>query len=344
MAQGTTAGNKLLTKRDQLFLQAGADLGVVLAETVPSSRREEFKSDWSRVSTNTRDAGYGRGGGALQRDAFCTRGHGGKVPLSNRNLRWHPLVAAYRIPQGFEPMTVRVSGKNLVFVDRAGQDWPVEHVHKLTKPHCVEYESWQAIAELVKDWSHSDWTQNSVVIPASEYCSAEDALETFAILGVTAASVCGASGKDAYVRASGFLREFGTDNSLPVPSLRFPDETRVIDLVVCPLCRENVVGPPGRVELARREPTWSAPWLSRKRGEGEGSSIQLTHVRPLIEREVRHTAEFTRYGHRWCNVAMADNDLDDVVAFFHRVTKRWGLEGRTPREGPPPSEYHVKIS
>ncbi len=32
------------------------------------------------------------------------------------------------------------------------------------------------------------------------------------------------------------------------------------------------------------------------------------HINPLIEKEIRHNASNVRYGFRWCNVAMADQD------------------------------------
>jgi len=45
------------------------------------------------------------------------------------------------------------------------------------------------------------------------------------------------------------------------------------------------------------------------------------HIKPLIEREIRHTPENTRYGHRLCNVAMADHSVEETVDFMRAVVK-----------------------
>lgn len=320
MAQGTTAGVKLLTERDQRYLEAARVLGSRLTRAIPNERRYEFVGDWAKVSATRRDAGAGVGGGALQRDAYCTRGRGGKAPFSNRNLRWHPLVAAQVGARHFRDMKVEVSGKSLIFIDHDGKEWTVETVHELSKPHCVDSEAWNQITEKVKDWDHADWTANSCVIPALEYCSPDDALETYATLGVTAAFICDAEPDVAYDQAVAFLQEF---SAADLPSAKFPGRGKVPELCECPVCRQSVKEPPAGMELPKREPSWNPPWLARKRSEGEGGAIQLMHVRPLVEREVRHTAQNVRYGHRWCNVAMADNDLVSVIDFFKTIASRW---------------------
>ena len=38
-------------------------------------------------------------------------------------------------------------------------------------------------------------------------------------------------------------------------------------------------------------------------------SIQVMHVNPLLENEIKHNASNVRYGHRWCNVTMTDHSL-----------------------------------
>jgi hypothetical protein len=58
-----------------------------------------------------------------------------------------------------------------------------------------------------------------------------------------------------------------------------------------------------------------------KRKEGAPESIQLFHVEPLIETEIRHTPRLTRYGHRWCNVAMADRSLEETIDFMEAIVK-----------------------
>lgn len=320
MAQGTTAGVKLLSRRDQRYLEAARILSSRLTRTVPEQSRHEFVSDWAKVSTTRRDAGAGVGAGALQRDAYSTRGRGGKAPFSNRNLRWHPLVAAQVRAPHFRQMKVHVRGKGLVFSDQGGKEWTVETVHELFKPHCIDSEAWNQITAQVRNWDHEDWTANSCVIPAIEFCPPDDALETFATLGVTAAFICGAQAKDAHDEAVTYLREFSDGN---LPSAGFPGRGKLTELCQCPVCRQSVKEPPAGMELPEREPSWNPPWLARKRAEGESGAIQLMHVRPLVERETRHTAQNVRYGHRWCNVAMADHDLVSAIDFFKTVSSRW---------------------
>jgi hypothetical protein len=64
---------------------------------VNTGNKEDFMKKYGRVHLS-RDAGLGRAGAKLQRDALCTRGKQGKAPYSNRNLRWHPLVIAVETP------------------------------------------------------------------------------------------------------------------------------------------------------------------------------------------------------------------------------------------------------
>ena len=81
-----------MDKRVLLFCEK---ISQEIFDSLPNKEaKNHFKNTYGKVSKTTRDAGSGLGGGKLQRDALCTRGISGSAPFSNRNLRWHPLVAA----------------------------------------------------------------------------------------------------------------------------------------------------------------------------------------------------------------------------------------------------------
>ncbi len=58
-----------------------------------------------------------------------------------------------------------------------------------------------------------------------------------------------------------------------------------------------------------------------KRSEGEDQSLQLMHIEPLTEIEIRHHAGNVRFGHRWCNVAMTDHSVEETLNFMEYVLK-----------------------
>lgn len=68
-----------------------------------------------------------------------------------------------------------------------------------------------------------------------------------------------------------------------------------------------------------RKNVWQPEWRTRKREEGEDKSIQIMHLKPLVESEIIHTAENVRYGHRWCNVSMTDHSIDETLDFMEHV-------------------------
>jgi hypothetical protein len=68
-------------------------------------------------------------------------------------------------------------------------------------------------------------------------------------------------------------------------------------------------------------PTWQPEWRPSKKGEREDASVQVMHVNPLIDKEIRHNAKNVRYGHRWCNVAMTDHSLDETLDFMEFIVK-----------------------
>ena len=87
------------------------------------------------------------------------------------------------------------------------------------------------------------------------------------------------------------------------------------------MCKTLIKNNPANLPERERIRTWQPAWRSQKRGEGEDSSIQIMHVIPLVENELRHTSKNVRYGHRWCNVAMTDHSLDETLNFMEYIVK-----------------------
>lgn len=186
MAAGRTVGAGLLTEKDKKIIKLAEDISSILNEAITNpDAKKDFKHNYSKISY-TRDAGTGRGAGKLQRDAFCTRGKQGKAPFSNRNLRWHPLVVADKeIPYAQPIEKLEVEGdKALVFVVK-GERYYAEQVYKLDKKYVVLPENWIAHVDVLKNWTDSDWTANSCVIPALESTEWWYGLESFVVLGVS---------------------------------------------------------------------------------------------------------------------------------------------------------------
>jgi len=73
--------------------------------------------------------------------------------------------------------------------------------------------------------------------------------------------------------------------------------------------------------LKEREIRWKPNWITNKRKEGDDWSVQIMHVAPLMENEIRHTAANVRFGHRWCNVAMTDHSVEETLNFMEFIVK-----------------------
>ena len=186
MAPGRTVGASLLTEKDRKIIGLAESISNILNEAIrnPDAKRD-FQQNYSKISY-TRDAGTGRGAGKLQRDALCTRGRQGKAPFSNRNLRWHPLVVAdKKIPHAKPIGRLEVEGdKALVFVIDRKRYYP-EEVYKLEERYVVLPEHWIPHIDVLKNWTDSDWTANSCIIPALESTEWWHALESFVVLGLS---------------------------------------------------------------------------------------------------------------------------------------------------------------
>jgi len=318
MAKGRTISATELTDRDRWALEICLKISTELTNLILDNRsKEDFMQNYGRIHFS-RDAGLGLAGGKLQRDALCTRGRTDKAPYSNRNLRWHPLIIAYETPEyAKEVESVTIDGKLLVFVIN-GELWYPKDVHNLPEVYCIPFDKWYDIKDELSQWTDEDWTNNSCVIPAMEYSTLEYSIETFAVLAIAIVS-------NFYnvepIKAYEIILNIFQKHNFEASS-EFPKSTdEILELILCPLCLVPLNSPPGHLILPEREKIFQPPWRKSKRAEGEAESLQLFHTIPLKEKIICHTPKLVRYGHRWCNVAMADHSVDETVDFMKAVVE-----------------------
>ena len=317
MATGRTVSAAELTEKDKQALEICGSVSEALANLITNTEnREDFMKKYGRVHLS-RDAGLGRAGAKLQRDALCTRGKQGKAPYSNRNLRWHPLVIAVETPSyADEVEEVVIDNRTLVFIIN-GDLWYPKDIHKLPKVYCAPFDKWFTIKDELVQWTDDDWTNNSCIIPAMEYSTLEYSIEAFAILGI--AIVSNFYDVDSLKAYNSALKVFKEHNYNL--SSEYPRQNERKEIILCPLCLASLNSPPASLTLPDREEVFQAPWRKAKRGEGEAESLQLFHTIPLKESKIYHTPRLVRYGHRWCNVAMTDHSVDETVDFMRAVVE-----------------------
>ena len=287
--------------------------------------QKEFHEVYGKVSF-TRDAGSGRGGGKLQRDALCTRGKTDKSPVSNRNLRWHPLVVSNTTPNWAKEVLEVVpvnseSPKRLELLVDGGGEGPYRvkavDFHNLTETVCATSEKWQAKEVEFSEWKDADWHANRSVIPALEYCTKRDAVETYFCLAVAIAEGFGVDNSAHWPDLLEILVEGLLTLGYSELSPTFPSGPEEISR--CPLCKSKIHEPWKNFRAGSRELLFSISSKNSKRSEGEDDSLQVMHTLPLIESEIRHNSGNVRFGHRWCNVSMTDHSVEETRAFFAHV-------------------------
>lgn len=330
MAKGRTISAALLTNLDRQVIELCLVISLTIEKYVAESQRKQFRDEFGKTHLS-RDAGLGRGAGKLQRDALCTRGIQGNAPFSNRNLRWHPLVAAYE-PISFakEIDKIEIEGtdqaQSLIFhvtINGRNEEFPSERVYELPERFVVLPKHWAPHVEQLRYWNDTLWTQNSCIITAYEACDWQDAVEAYAILGIAiAVNVFGAEFQNMYDEIVNLLANQELNKKVNLPSENFPASVEAI--ANCPLCRVSLAQPPANRPRRVRESRWKPDWGNDKRGEGEDESLQIMHVNPLTEREMRHNAQNVRFGHRWCNVAMTDHSIDETIHFMEYIVKAHG--------------------
>lgn len=311
-SQNTVSRDKLSSFDKKNFTICGKIVDIIVKQIPTEEDKRQFYNEYGRTH-QSRDAGQGRGAGKLQRDALTTRGRQAKAPFSNRNLRWHPLVVSNSRSSYFKPIDEVKIGKGKLLLFKIGnKTYKPKDVYKFKLPYCITIDKWQSIVDKLKDWNQDDWIKNWCTIPAVEYCTPKDAIESFAILGLSiACSFFKVDLKLAYKDLYNFIKK----NVKGVNTL--PDCSE--DLLLCPLCLTSISAYPCCLQPRQRPEIWKPAWQKSKRGEGEDESLQLTHVKPLREGEICHTARLTRYGHRWCNVSMTDHSVEDTVDFMRAI-------------------------
>lgn len=329
MATGRTISASFLTDHDRKVIELCEQVSNIICDSIRNADAKiEFKKEYGKIS-ETRDGGLGLGGGKLQRDALCTRGRQGKAPFSNRNLRWHPLVFAENKPPFAKSIEkIEISGDDdsqvlIIVVKHAGgaiKKYPADKTYEMPERYVALPTHWFPHVERLKHWSDTLWTQNSCVIPALECCNWWDSVETYAILGITlAVDLYGANFTDLYNKIIDILKNHHIDRGIMLPTPTFP--AKQDDIVTCPVCRINILKGLEDFRKGVRGTTWQPAWRPSKKEEGDDSSIQLMHVNPLVDQEIRHNANHVRYGHRWCNVAMTDHSLEETLDFMEYIVK-----------------------
>ncbi|HNI44765.1 MAG TPA: hypothetical protein PKH93_08235 [Chitinophagales bacterium] len=322
MATGRTISASFLTALDQKVLELCKEIANALINSITNrDLQREFKNDFAKIS-QTRDAGAGRGGGKLQRDALTTRGIQGKAPFSNRNFRWHPLVVSQNaIPFAKTIERIEIEATTLNFIVKHDQGelvFPADRVHEMPKRYTVLPSHWFPHIETLKNWSDVEWTQNSCVITAYEACNWYEAVEAYAVLGISiVVGMYEVDFETIYAQIIEILSRQTIDNDVTLPQTNFP--TNKNDIISCPLCKTTTSQNPAQLPNRVRESRWKPEWIDNKRGEGEDGSLQIMHVEPLAENQIKHNAQNVRFGHRWCNVAMTDHSITETLDFMQFI-------------------------
>lgn len=329
MASGRTVSASFLTDMDNGAIALCENISQAICESISDKQQQQdFQNRYGKIS-KTRDSGAGVAGGKLQRDALCTRGRQGKAPFSNRNLRWHPLLVAETKPdfaREIEEIEIHGSDESqtIVFVvkDQKGENvkFPSDKVHEMIGKFVALPKHWVPHIEKLRLWTDPLWTQNSCVISAQESCNWWDSIETYAVLGIaTAVEFYGADLDILWDDVTELLQNQSVEEGISLPSDAFRGNKD--NILQCPLCLRKASEDLKDFRTSEPSGTWQPGWRSSKQAEGDDSSIQIMHVKPLVESEIRHKANNVRYGHRWCNVAMSDHSLYETLDFMDFVVR-----------------------
>lgn len=329
MASGSTVSAKFLTSLDGGAIALCRSISRSIRDVIPDKKQQgDFQKRYGKIS-KSRDCYKGRGGGKLQRDAICTRGRQGRAPFSNRNLRWHPLLVAENKPdfaKEIEEIDIEGIGctqtLNFVVKDDKGASikFSSAKAHEMTEKFVVLPKHWWPHIEVLRNWSNTLWTNNSCVISAQESCNWWDSVETYAVLGIaTAAEFYSADLDILWGKVIETLRNQSVDDRVSLPSEAFPEDKN--NILQCPLCLRKVSEGLMDFKVSGLSETWQPGWRPSKQAEGYDSSIQIMHVNPLVESEIRHKANNVRYGHRWCNVSMSNHSLNETLNFMKFVIR-----------------------
>ncbi|KKM85154.1 hypothetical protein LCGC14_1291900 [marine sediment metagenome] len=316
MAKGRVISVRKLTEKDKIILEYCEQISKIIMSDLLEVHQNDFWKNYGKVNF-TRDAGSGRAGGKLQRDALCTPGMGGKDPLSNRNLRWHPLVVADTIPEGFNECNLRIDNEEkTIYIDNGEEEWLPEDVYKLSEPYCLTPQEWRPFDGILKEWDMKDWDQNNMIILAAVYSPWYDALETFALLGIIiGSSFYNGNLEHLYEIVTKFLSSIKIDD-INLPSDKFPlcDDK----LLMCPVCLAPINGSVASLPRIPKENSWIAPWKTKKKAIND-SDLWTFHMDPMIESEIKHNAKNVRFGHRWCAISKSDHSITEHLDYMRKI-------------------------
>ena len=325
MASGRTISASFLTDLDTKVIELCETISKELENCILiDNDKMQYKKGFGKIS-KTRDGGLGLGGGKLQRDAVCTRGRGGKAPFSNRNLRWHPLVVSAEKPSfAKEIERIEIEDDTIIFIikEKDGREaaYPSDKTHELPERYAAISKHWQPHINTLKNWNDTQWTQNSCVITALEACNWQDSVETYVVLGLAVAvELYKADFSKTYNAIVKILKNQHIDNSIQLPTKKFPNSKE--EITDCPISKISIAGNLNQFRKEKRAETWQPNWRGSKKNEGDDASIQIMHINPLTEKEIRHNAENVRYGFRWCNIAMTDHSLAETLDFMKHIVK-----------------------
>ena len=227
MATGRTISASFLTDLDLKVIELCNSISDLILNLISDEDlKKDFKEQYGKIS-KTRDAGAGRGGGKLQRDAICTRGKSGNAPYSNRNLRWHPMVVAAQKIDFAKPIErIEIEGEQtLIFVIKEnGNEEKIyaENVHTLNNRYVTLPEHWIEHINILKNW-RDEWLQNRCVIPAYEACDWIDSVETYAVLAISiAVEYYNVDFDKLFTQVIDLLKNQQIDTKIILPSNIFP--------------------------------------------------------------------------------------------------------------------------
>ena len=318
---GTTAGKNYLTDLDNYILTLCEKISACIKDEISDPElKDQFMEEYGKIA-RTRDAGSGLGGGKLQRDALTTRGRTGKMPISNRNFRWHPLVVSVNeidFAKPIEKILINSNDNTLIFVveDEFGEQEMVDPstTPNLSRRYTILDEHWKPHYSVIKKWD-KEWDNNLCVISAAEACEWYHAVEVYALLGISVAcSFYGVSFETIYPKVVDILKNQCVDNNIKLPTDEFPTDKD--EFILDPISLIPLSEGLSKYRESERPPIWKPEWNAGKREEGEDSAIQIMHMKPLIETEIRHRPSNVRYGFRWSNIAMTDHTKEETLNFF----------------------------
>jgi hypothetical protein len=330
MAGDRTVSASELTDRDKEAVLFCDQISRAIKSLIPDpNASKDFYDKYGKVSY-TRDAGAGLGAGKLQRDALCTRGKTGQIPLSNRNFRWHPLLVTAALPIHARPIdkisVVNEGGQKLLafhvtLPNGSSEIFRAQNAHLLPETFAALPEHWEGVSAELRLFSKEDWSRNRCLIYALESCKVGEAVKTYLYLAISISLNVYDVDFQLMIKALAPIIDqinasFQTAISTPV-LLSLEQSLRE-----CPLCKKSYTEGLSEFRYEDRLITWQPTWTSSKRSEGEDASLQVMHMNPLREDFPNHNADNVRFGHRWCNIAMTDHSIEETVSFFEYVNSK----------------------